>query len=813
MSIFYLSESLDVNLVGEKAAHLSFLVKAGFPVPPGIVISVSIFNTYSQGELDIDSFKIKIEQALKNLGAQKFMIRSSAIGEDSEDNSFAGQLESFQSDGSTESIWENIKRCWGSYSADKVISYQEISGRKLNGMGVVVQELIDPQYAGVLFTRSHLLSYHSLVEYVEGHGEKLVSGSINPFQFHYSLNDGSTIGDYQLIFDPLLSIAKRIEKFYGFPCDVEWAYRDGEFYIVQSRPITTPIKGKSVYWSNTNVNENYPGPITPFLYSLARLSYYHYFKNLSKLFCVSQDQIRRLEAAYSNVIGIHGARMYYNMSSIHEILSTLPFGNILIKSFDNFVGYTDGYKASSSKVSLIQKVNFVKEFINKKRELEKNVQAFEQMADAFMVNVDNAVSHEEIKKCYFEFIEIRMHSWYKASLADFYAMAYHGIFGKFCEFYFKSSGAGIQNKLIQAIPGIISSKPVFAMHEILQIIRADNYTYSTFRSNEPSIFWTLLQTDPRLSKLNIAVNSYLRNWGFRCSGELMLTEMNYIEKPESFIALLQQYEKLPQIDPKQLIEEKYQETIFNIKAFKKQIRIHNRFNIAKIVIHNILLNYLIRSTQLSIASRERARYKQASLYFGLKKILNKIEKNFIQKGYIENKGDIFFLTKTEIAEHLEASSIFGQPMQFEIDHRKKVFQEKCKQKFPDDFHTEDGNYCHVDNVEVRNSETNSSSDLKGLCACGGKITGTVKVLNTVLEAGKLNHGDILVTRQTDPGWVVVFPLISGLIVERGGMLSHGAIVSREFGIPAIVGVASATELLKDGDCIFLNADTGEIRIL
>jgi pyruvate,water dikinase len=99
-----------------------------------------------------------------------------------------------------------------------------------------------------------------------------------------------------------------------------------------------------------------------------------------------------------------------------------------------------------------------------------------------------------------------------------------------------------------------------------------------------------------------------------------------------------------------------------------------------------------------------------------------------------------------------------------------------------------------------------------MCACGGIVEGRAKVLSTALESGKIEKGDILVTRQTDPGWVVVFPLISGLIVERGGMLSHGAIVSREFGIPAIVGVEAATTKINDGDLVNLNADTGVITI-
>ena len=132
--------------------------------------------------------------------------------------------------------------------------------------------------------------------------------------------------------------------------------------------------------------------------------------------------------------------------------------------------------------------------------------------------------------------------------------------------------------------------------------------------------------------------------------------------------------------------------------------------------------------------------------------------------------------------------------------------------YPDDFYTTFGKYTSPDQVTRKEVSTDSTSDLKGLCACGGVLTGRVKVLETIMEADKLEMGDILVTRQTDPGWVSVFPLISGLIVERGGMLSHGAIVSREFGIPAIVGVELATQKLKDGDLITLNADKGTIVI-
>ena len=810
MPIQSLNKQLDNNQYGAKASHLSKMLAANFPIPAGFAISKEIHAKYLNNTLNEAEFLEDLTNELRKIDSKKFMVRSSAIGEDSNDNSFAGQLESFISEGDVNSIYDNIKKCWNSYNKTNVISYQELTGRELKGMAVLVQTLIDPEYAGVIFTRSHLLHNHLLVEYVQGHGEQLVSGNVTPKQFHYNLENQETIGDWLPILNDGIIVAQKIEQFYKYPCDIEWAYKDGKFYVVQSRPITTPSKEKEIYWSNTNVNENYPDPISPLLYSIARQAYYNYFKNLSKLFSIAESDIRQLESAYSNVIGIHGAKMYYNMSSIHEILSASPFSESLIKSFDNFVGYEEGNKGKSKPASFSQKIGFIKDFFKHNKQLEVNVSAFENMVDQFTSNVQNAISKEELKHNFATFIEIRMHSWKKASLADFYAMTFHGLLGKFCSKYYETLGTGVQNKLIQAIPGIISSKPVLDMHAIIQRIRASKEIYTCFKNETAEGFLNLLKNDSQFTELNKLIESYLTNWGFRCSGELMLTELNYIERPEKFIALLQQYEKMPESNPKEIIEKKHEETIQCIREFRKKIFYTNWYNQFANCRDQYLLGFLIKKAQQGIAARERARLKQALLYFGFKQTIQAIETNFIKENLLDSEGDILYLTYPEITEHLSASSITGGISKAEIELRKEKFKETSAQKFPDDFYTFAGTYTSPDKIIVKSTQTNSEATLKGLCACGGIISGRVKVLQSVLEADKLEKGDILITRQTDPGWVVVFPLISGLIVERGGMLSHGAIVSREFGIPAIVGVENATSLLKDGDEIILNADKGEI---
>ncbi|XLS28380.1 PEP/pyruvate-binding domain-containing protein [Flavobacteriaceae bacterium M23B6Z8] len=816
MYLISLDQHISENLVGAKGYHLGIMRAAGFPVPEGFVVKSNAFEDFHLAEKTPDQgFRQELKDHLANINANAYMVRSSAIGEDGAETSFAGQLDSFICIADEEEvILENIIRCWSSYNKENVAVYGAHKGKELAGMAVVVQKLIDPDYAGVIFTRSHLKEGEMLAEYVVGHGEALVSGQVNPESVHYSISEKNM--DTEVPFNLLkgFEIARRLELFYGHPLDVEWAVKDNAFYVVQARPITTRVKETPQFWSNTNVNENYPDPISPLLYSIARDSYYHYFKNLSKLFQVKEETIRSLEGAYSNIIGVWGCHMYYNMSSIHEIISQSPFSETLMKSFDNFVGYTADQAHQPKRATLKNKIRFVRDFIRFNFFLEKNITYFEKLADNYSTEAKNAVSLSELKKAFHGFIEIRMHSWYKASLADFFAMISHGVLGAYCKLFYKEEGIAVHNKLIQAIPDLISSKPIIDTHHIKLKIREHKELYKQFQRLDAKDFYLFLQTNREYSQVYQLVEDYLENWGYRCSGELMLTHDNYTENPALFIALLQQYDKLPDKDPEALIHEKFKERKDVIRDFRKKIfsKYHLLFPIS--LFHIGVLNLLIKLASNGISSRERARLKQALLYFRFKQVIQKIGNTFVRQKQLKAPDDVLFLRYQEIAESLSSSEMLPENLSHRVEARKFEFETQSKLTYPDDFQTFMGSYPSPENVISKHTnDSGSEGDITGLSACGGLVKGRAMVLESVLEADKLKKGDILVTRQTDPGWVVVFPLISGLIVERGGMLSHGAIVSREFGIPAIVGVHKATSRLKDGDQILLNANTGSITIL
>ena len=799
MGCYSLEDQLLVNEVGEKAFQLSEMTRDGIPVPKGFVVSNSVFDTKN-----LSSIQSEISSYLKSISANAYMVRSSAIGEDGDDASFAGQLDSFIVSNKIDDIINHVQKCWDSYSADHVLVYQKAKGKKLAGMGVVIQELVDPDYAGVLFTESHLAEQTILVEYVEGHGEKLVSGEVNPSSFTVDKLKQTTSEKVPFFIENLINFSLKLERKFEGAVDIEWVVKDNKLSIVQCRPITVKGFAPKVYWSNTNVNENYPEAITPLLYSIARESYYHYFKNLSKLLQIPEKNIQESEKNYSNIIGVWGAKMYYNMSSIHRIISKSPFSKLLMKSFNNFVGYQDGDKEESVPVSFKNKLTFVRQVLKLNRNLNFHVEQFETRIDTYKKDVASSFESAALQRLFHDFIEIRMHSWYHASLADFFAMIYHGVLGKLCDTYYGKDSERIRNELIQAIPNLVSSKPIQETWLISNAIQKNKEALHLFKTGETTEVWRQLKSNPSYKGIYQQVDCYIKDWGYRCSGELMLTATNYIDEPEKYIQLLKGYIAQVHKDPSRLIDKKHKESIQTFRSFKKKIYSRKPLLLPLNWMKVILFSYVVKQAQKGISSRERVRLKQALVYNELKTVLKRISKLYPER--FPKKEDLYFLKYGEIEEMLSASEMFPG---FSVQKRKIQFEKTSQLIYPDDFETTLGTYPKPEELIVK-TENTGGRVLKGLTACGGTIKGRARVLSSVLEAQKLVEGDILITRQTDPGWASVFPLISGLVVERGGMLSHGAIVSREFGIPAVVGVSNATARIKDGSIIEIKADTGEI---
>jgi pyruvate,water dikinase len=179
---------------------------------------------------------------------------------------------------------------------------------------------------------------------------------------------------------------------------------------------------------------------------------------------------------------------------------------------------------------------------------------------------------------------------------------------------------------------------------------------------------------------------------------------------------------------------------------------------------------------------------------------------------LESDADVFMLTVEELDDLLSGSAMFPEAREL-VALRARAHAQLAATSPPDSFSLEPGEYWPASTPDPRSPIPDPRSHvLKGLGVCGGQVTSRAAVLEDVSDAHKLQAGDVLITRQTDPGWGAVFPLISGLVIERGGMLSHGAIIAREFGIPSVVGINNATRVIPHGRSVHVDGDRGEVRV-
>ncbi len=888
--------------VGGKAANLGRMFEQGINVPLGMVITDQAFQEFLDenelrapiaAELDglqpdqlaqlnaaADSISrqvlaaripARVWEAISDL-RQTLMpqialaVRSSAVGEDSKHAAFAGQLDSILGVESDSELSNAILKCWASYWSQRVLFYQLSRNIHLQGMGVVVQELVDSHISGILFTQnpdsSEGSSESMVAEYCFGLGEDLAGGKMNPGRFTISRNDyswkqeatpeqehitsdGSLFNDQQI--EKLALDALKLEQYFDCGQDIEWTIdRSGKLFLVQSRPITvgtspqvssTPqtsdalANAQMVHWSNANVNENFPEPISPFLYSIASAGYYNYFRNLALAFGFDRQRVADLEFEFQNVIGVHGGRMYYNLSNIHRLLGAAPAGERLTQWFDDFVGATKSEASEASFGAKPQPLNGLRKYGEIFRSgtkitrqfivLSRRVATFEREVDEFAAATDPikladktlAMLLQDLRR----FMDIRCNQWVNASLADTAAMVTYGVLKRTLTQEFPDRDqSGLHNTLLKGLQDVVSGIPVVELWKLSRMIRQDPDLNERLTSGDDDSFLAEIRNNPQYAKFSEAFDVFLEDWGFRCSGELMLTVPSFQERPEALLEMLRSYASLDGESPSELLQRQAADRVAETTEVLKKLRSQKFLWPLPWPNRATWVSTVIRRCHQSIALRERARLKQALLYSRCRRIALAAADKMVSLSWLEDRNDVFFLTFQELESLLAGSAMYPHQTT-ELIELKKQGHEQLSQMAPEDsFLLPFGDYLPTVASSIESEEDFSDdcqTQLEGIAACGGKATAPAAILTDLSECHLLNQGDILVTRQTDPGWGPVFFLIKGLVMERGGMLSHGAILAREYGIPTVVGVRNATQRLTSGQSILVNGDRGVVQIV
>jgi len=819
----------DVRLVGGKGRSLQELRAAGAPVPDALILTTAFSDEMvRRGNSSSDRCASALAEARARLAGQSLIVRSSAVGEDSEAAAFAGLLVSiFPVDpADPDALEAAVRACVASRDAPRVRAYEAARGTRLGGIAVVVQRLVDCAAAGVLFTDGVMLRG----EFVRGHGKDLVDGAITPGAFRLDRRvsggaprevlvdrlpeDGAPFPLDAAAAAALVTHATALERRRGRSLDIEWALdRSGSPWFVQARPVTTSA---THLFSSANIGENFPSPVTPLLASFARAGYEAYFKNLARELGIDEARIAAKSGALRDIVCVHGARLHYNLTHIHEVLRLMPFGDVFVDSFDAFVGAGESAKVGAPVREELASLGRVLAHVALAyRDLPARIERFEaavdDVAERFHPDKLASMPRERLAEGLAAILDIRVRRWIDASLADCAAALTHRALGAFLLGVLPGvAGEASQHHALLEGLDVAGAWSLRALWDLAVDVAADEGAREALASCQTfSAFRAALSPS-----LGVRVDAWLDRHGFRGSGELLLTEPSLQEEPDRLLPLLARYvacmEDGETQSPAASLDHQRQTREAETERIRASLGGPRR-------VLRPLFDALLAATQASVRLRERARFRQALLYTRLRGVALALGRRFFATRVLDAVDDVFFLEFDELSRLAAGRAPSLDPRAL-VALRRAEHEALSALELPEAFTLPVGATVTPEALSggVRASASAAEEDaslLLGIAASGGRVVARAAVLGGLADASLLEPGDVLVARQTDPGWAPLFFLVKGLVLERGGMLSHGSILARELGIPSVVGVRDATARIATGHTIEIDGDRGRVRLV
>ena len=847
---------LQKESIGGKAANLIELEKLGLEVPAFTVITASrLKQDKSPNFWKLLAEEILVKENFKE-GDLRFAVRSSGVAEDGMDHSFAGQFET-KLNVRPEEMAEAIKEVFESANNERVLEYRKERGIKGdNDVAIVIQKMLDPDVAGVAFGIHPVTgsTTHQVISSVYGLGEGLVSGMYNADTFVIS-DDGAiekeiVKKDAKLVFntqtnsgniemavpldqqeesslsDPQLKeiqhVLKKLESHFNHPQDIEFAFENGNLFLLQTRPITTtniksaiPNEGDYIIWDNSNIVESYPGHSLPLGFSFIRKMYEAVYIQFASIMGVSKNEIEDNASVFANMLGILKGRVYYNLLSWYRALAMLPGYALNAEFMERMMGVKQRFELEDLPVrskfkERIRVLNMVRIMIINLVGLPKMTRNFQRDFNGVMTEY-NAINFEEknsweLMRLYKRYEQTLLKKWKAPLVNDFYAMIYFGVLQKLVTKYKLDDSGTLHNNLLCGARDIVSTDPIKRCLNLSENILDNQKLKDQFISLDADQLYQAYLDGLFPENINQQIKEYIHKWGHRCVGELKLETITYRQNPAAFIDIIKTYVT-------QGIRSKENNVDLEMRASAEaQVKEKLKGKFLK----KRLFNWVLKKTRHLVSNRENLRYERTRGYGTVRDIFSALGHNFKNLDAIESDRDIFYLTQEEIFDYIQGTSITDD-LKALISLRKMEYASFDTAPKPAERIKTDGVVYKVNDLTSHHESEDhideaDDSVIKGLGCCPGLVRKRVMVIHDPSEINSLN-GDILVTVSTDPGWVTLFPTASGILVEKGSLLSHSAIVSREMGIPCVVGINGLIGKLKTGDVVEMNGSTGIVKLI
>ena len=773
------------SAVGGKARGLDFLKKQNYPIAEGFV--VTDIQTLGDDELQA------IEAAFDELGKQRVSVRSSASNEDGTEFSNAGQYETCL-DVTREDLKDAVEKCINSLKNDRAAAYSEnFLGGESAKMNLVIEEMIDAAYAGVMFTTDPSAKDCALIEAVCGKGEQLVSGASNAFRysvpksnFTFEDNGGLDEQSVKLLYEEGLSIAKVYEK----EADLEWVVdKNGKLYWLQLRPITAlndcdldefnPRHSLSNHvLTSRNIGEMMPGSVTPLSISTSLLAIDYGMRYMLKRVGV----IKRVDSKpdFYTALAVKN-HLFIDMTALYDMERKVMIASCDTINLSIMGEQIENYPKPEGKnafflVKAVNGMKFAKYLFSSKKARKKLVEVNENLK--FTADSDERAIYNEIDEKLPAMNEVLCHHYVCSSFSGAMNSAIYQMLGK--KFSDKSEYQNFIAALLSDIDGIESADILQSLKTLAAEILRQNENAAQLSDGQ----LLALVSDESNEAVNALYREFLQKHGHRSIKEAEMRSKAWKNDPASLMKNLRTV-MLAGTAPEENKEPfDIEKLLVNYKGSTKKA-----------------LRWIGKNARQAVRDREFSKSNIIKVIDKFKDRYALLAKLLCEKGYLADEDSIYFLSHEEIGKLIDGDTSFKR----KALSRRIVFQESEDLSFDD--------ICFGIPAPIEVNGGQELASLKGISVSRGKVYGRARLVRSFEDALKIQKGEIMVAPFTDIGWSPYYSVIGALVTEVGSALSHGAVVAREYCLPTIVNVKNATKLIKDGDYLCVDASAGAIHII
>ena len=845
---------LDMPLAGGKARGLARMERGGLPVPAWFVLSGAAFTDSVPREQrdaiesasdasaiqrvlhDVSvhsAIRAAIDVAVRELcpAGQMVAVRSSAIEEDGAVQSFAGQFESFLNVPAAHVV-DRVVDVWRSALTPRLCAYYQEHRlrRTLRAPAVLIQRMVRPRAAGVAFSADPVSGRRgvAVVSAVHGLGSALVSGEAEADTWLIDRRGtiverriapkGPSLSDDEVL--AVAQLARAAERLAGCPQDIEWALAD-RLVLLQARPVTTlqafpdPDASRAI-WDNSNIVESYSGVTTPLTFSFARDAYRHVYPQFCRLMGVRERAIADHDEMFTNMLGLVRGRLYYNLLNWYRMLALLPGYRANRRFMEQMMGVKEplpetlaaevanaaGRGRALDALALLRTLGGL---ILNHLTLDRQVKAFFTRIDAALAPPSPPLEDRRPDELVAHYRELRrrlLHRWDAPIVNDFFAMIFYGLLRHLTTRWLKGDDAALQNDLVGGEGGMVSAEPAIRMQGLARLAASDPVLLDRLRGGTVEEIRLALEARPEF--LN-GCTAYLDRFGERTVNELKLESLTLHDDP---LPLFRAIGALGS----QLAARG--DALHPPPSPADRLRVAARARVTRELayrpLRRVVFLWVLAQARRRVRDRENLRLERTRLFGRVRRIFLEIGRRLHALDILDDPRDVLYLEVEEVLSFVDGRSTCIR-LRALAAMRKDEFTGYQDGVAPDDrFETRGIVYAGHDFRRVNAVAERDGEERRGLGCSPGVVRGRVRIV-TNPNAVDLSERSILVAEHTDPGWIMLFPSALAVLVERGSLLSHAAIVARELGIPAVVSVPGITQWLRDGDCVEMDGATGIVR--